>query len=327
MKLHLAGLLTAALMGHSTLALAVDCGDDDCGDHGECDPAGLKARCACDDGYVSVGTYIRGRNAGAHCVLLGALPEEEACADNACGPHGVCVVDAGEAACVCDPGYLATQELECVDDPDDDAEAACEGVECGEDSVCMVVSDALTCRCAAGGTVVQGLRSGEDPEDPFGPACSFPLSREDACGPDLCGPYGDCILGQAVICDCDDGYEEQDRSVDGKRHGYCVEEGTPEDPDAPPEAELTAGRQSPDEADGDAGSQTPKNQDPEPDAGSDEPDDDVSDDADDDDDKKRDDVDSDSGCAVNLAHPSGSGVGPSLMFLLGLLVAARRYRR
>lgn len=219
-------------------AFAVDCGPDDCGPSGSCDPAGLLARCQCDDGYVSVATYIPKRNFGAYCVPIGALPSEELCQGNKCSPHGVCVVEGEKAKCVCDAGFQATNSLECVDDPADDAELACTDVACGKDSTCMAVTDALTCRCAAGGTVVQGQRSGENPTDKFGPACTFSLSREEACGPDLCGPYGSCIVGQAVICDCDDGYEEQDRKLNNRRHGYCVKVGTREAPNDPPPNEL-----------------------------------------------------------------------------------------
>lgn len=240
------GLLAVAWVFVAEPGLAIDCGEDDCGPYGSCDPAGLKARCACEEGFVSVSTYIPDSNFGAFCVPIGALPSESLCADAECGPHGVCVVQDGAAQCVCDSGYRATDELTCVDDEADPAEEVCTGVNCGDDATCMAVSDAVTCRCAAGGTVVLGQRLGEDLPDPFGPACSYPLSREDACGPDLCGPFGQCVLGQAVICDCEPGYEEQDRTVAGRRRGYCVEEGTPLDPEAPPEPELVVGSRTAD---------------------------------------------------------------------------------
>lgn len=240
-----ASFLALACVAFSSAAFAVDCGPADCGPHGQCDPAGLAARCRCDDGYVSVSTYIAsGRNFGAFCAPLGALPSVEFCQENNCGPHGVCVVheaDAGpEASCLCDLGYAATADLACEDDKADDSEAVCDSVACGLDSTCMAVPDGVTCRCAAGGVVVLGARSGENPPEKFGPACSFPLDAKEACGPDGCGPKGECILGQAVVCDCAPGFEELRRTAsDGKRHGYCLPEGSSENPAAAPPPEYT----------------------------------------------------------------------------------------
>lgn len=211
------------------LASAASCGDDDCGPHGSCRLSSLVPRCDCDEGYATVSTFRAPSSMGAYCVPLGAPPGDVDCAPIDCQGHGVCVVQSGDAGnrvaqCTCDPGYRTASEGGCEDDPDDDSEAVCDAVECTDGMTCMATSDAVTCRCSNGGDVVLGAGVGGG----FGPVCSTPPDPATACGPDACGPYGRCVISQAVFCDCDEGTGQEDRAgPDGKQHPYCVRPGEP----------------------------------------------------------------------------------------------------
>lgn len=204
---------------------AAFCGDADCGPSGACDPVSILSRCLCDPGTVSVQTYLADGSLGAYCVPLAAPPSELACEPFACGPHGVCTAeftspDGGTGArCVCDPGFEPDGDGGCQDDPLDDAEQVCAEAACGDGATCMALPDAVTCRCAPGGSVILGSGANGG----FGPVCTYPPNLDLACGPDACGPRGECVLSQAIFCDCEDGYEARElQGPDGKLHPYCV---------------------------------------------------------------------------------------------------------
>jgi hypothetical protein len=233
--MNLKTAVVLAILGWTSAAQAGFCGEAECGPHGSCDLVSLLGKCNCDDGFASVTTYIGDGRLGAFCVPLAAPPSDLACSPFSCGPHGVCqsavaAADAGlsdagpSAACVCDPGYRPDGEGHCEDDPDDDDETRCAPVRCGDDATCMVVPDGETCRCAPGGSVVLGRAD----NDGFGPVCSYPPDPDTACGPLSCGPHGDCVLSQAIFCDCEAGYRsERIPHDDGRSYSYCIDEAGP----------------------------------------------------------------------------------------------------
>lgn len=218
--------LTVSMLLTTRRGLAVNCGADDCGAHGSCKQSSLLPRCDCDEGYVSVSTFLAPSSLGAYCVPIAAPPSEQACRDIDCGAHGVCVAgheDGGtnRALCLCDLGYRVSSRGDCEDDPADGSEAVCQGVDCGTNT-CMATSDAVTCRCTGGGQVVLG--GGAD--GGFGPVCSVPPDPATACGPDACGPRGSCVISQAIFCDCEEGSTQEDfTGPDGKPHPYCARPG------------------------------------------------------------------------------------------------------
>jgi hypothetical protein len=218
--------LTVSLLLTTERGLAANCGADDCGEHGSCKLSSLLPRCECDEGYFSVSTFLAPSSLGAYCVPMAAPPSEHACSGIDCGAHGVCVVphdDAGSSAalCICDLGYRVGTRGDCEDDPANDSEAVCQAVDCGTNT-CMATSDAVTCRCSGGGQVVLG--SGAD--GGFGPVCSVPPDPATACGPDACGPWGSCVISQAIFCDCEEGSTQRDfTGPDGKPHPYCARPG------------------------------------------------------------------------------------------------------
>ncbi|HTM43672.1 MAG TPA: hypothetical protein VL137_01885 [Polyangiaceae bacterium] len=248
--------MLAVLSAHG-VARAANCGADDCGPHGSCKLASLVPRCDCDTGYTSVSTFVAPSSTGAYCVPIAAPPNDPACSNFNCGPHGVCAlaVDAGTstAACSCDPGYRAVGNA-CEDDPDDNAEAACASAICGRNLVCMATPDAITCRCTNGGAVVLGAAL----DGGFGPTCSTPPNPATACGPDACGPYGECVISQAIFCNCDDGAMQQDLiGPDGKQHPYCVKPGAPSPVGSGASADSGAAQDSDASDQKDAGIQPP----------------------------------------------------------------------
>jgi len=70
--------------------------------------------------------------------------QDDPCRGVQCSGHGRCVVESGEAACSCDPGYQA-QAMECVPEPDE-----CSGIACSEHGECVVRDGAAVCVCDPG---------------------------------------------------------------------------------------------------------------------------------------------------------------------------------
>jgi hypothetical protein len=215
-----AAALALALALTPGIARADHCGAEDCGPSGRCREQSLIAKCDCDEGHFSVTTYLGGGSQGAWCVRLPAAPNDRACEDLACGPHGSCVRSGDEVLCLCDAGYRRDRDRGCVDDPEDEREAPCAPVLCGEGATCMATDDAVTCRCRGGEYVVIGL----DADGHLGPVCQAPANPETACGPEACGPFGECVISQAFFCRCEDGTEvEERRAPGGKLHPICVD--------------------------------------------------------------------------------------------------------
>lgn len=217
-----------AALGLASAAHA-DCGEEQCGPHGACDDRALLARCDCDPGYFSLRVHLGEASLGAYCVAEPVLPGVAGCDPSRCEPHGTCwqapAADAGTATCICDPGYRLDESGGCEDDPNDDAEAVCEGVRCGEGNACLPTPQGPTCRCLTGGAVVLGSADDEK----FGPVCNERFDPRMACGPDGCGPYGECIVSQISRCKCDDGANVQILPApNGEEQPYCV------DPERPP---------------------------------------------------------------------------------------------
>jgi hypothetical protein len=125
----------------------------------------------------------------------------------------------GVGGCWCDPGFAPDGAGGCADDPADTREVACADAACGEGATCMATGDAVTCRCAAGERVVIGL----DARGALGPVCQAPANPGTACGPDRCGPAGECVIGQGAFCLCREGTHVAERTgSDGREHPFCV---------------------------------------------------------------------------------------------------------
>jgi len=149
----------------------------DCGDHGRCDDTGDALACVCDATYY-----------GELCdSFLGA------CADDVCGPHGVCVsTSQSTRKCVCDSGYIG-RTCEAVDE----CALAIENGEtpCQHDGTCVDGDAAYSCMCAFGWT---GHDCSEVQE------CEVAVSL----GVTPCNGHGACVDGEnRYTCTCEPGWE------------------------------------------------------------------------------------------------------------------------
>ncbi len=161
------------------------CDGQNCSGHGACEIHNNEATCICQNGY----------NPGQNLTCLGGGTQTDACKDVDCADgegvkHGDCHVDEnGNAACLCDEGYIRANYM-CI------AEfgSPCYEQTCSAHGVCKVKTGEAFCDCSTG----------------FYPSSNLTcVDKATICTTSItCSGHGICDVNAdgTPTCDCDDGY-------------------------------------------------------------------------------------------------------------------------